>query len=147
MAKVFAKKMGQTYKVYMDPIMNRPAPLQSLEDEPAGTLAKLFMSIAELRANFPGAELQILDPNPTAPLPLHPVAKVPPSKELDASSDKARAIIELRILLAQYHANPKSETAKIEVEAVGNFILALWPALTLEIEKVAESFKERKFKI
>lgn len=56
------------------------------------------------------------------------------------------ALVEFRVLMAKYAANPKDERAKTEVEAVANFILRLWPDLEAELAK-AKPGQEKRFSL
>ena len=53
---VHAKKKGDYYIVYQDAVTLLPAILQSEKDEPAGALGQMPVTLATLKATYPGAE-------------------------------------------------------------------------------------------
>jgi hypothetical protein len=58
-----------------------------------------------------------------------------------------KALQEFKILLAKYYANEQDTKAKIEVQAVGNFILALAPDMAPELQAAKDSFTKPRFNL
>lgn len=66
---------------------------------------------------------------------------------IEANSILNQAMQEFRILLAKYYANTEDVKSKIEVQAVGNFILALAPDMADELQKAKHSFEKPSFSL
>lgn len=58
-----------------------------------------------------------------------------------------KALQEFKLLLARYYANRKDEGVRTSCQAVGGFILRLWPDLKERLEEAKKSLEEPEFKL
>lgn len=123
---------------------DKPVALSSYDDVPANTTAKLFQSPGHAQAELGGGEVVVLERSPR----LAAVSEPTPKKETTKSiPEQTKAITELRVLLAKYHANSELPSHKVEVEAVANFIIRMWPELEELVYQAAHESKNPSFKL
>lgn len=147
---------GCTFK-FIEKVRKEPPTVQPLTREQRiqhGLAMQLSPEDQKLMAEKSSAPKPSMLPGLLAALPALMAAKqsIPTdqsevAKVIDAAHDQDKAVQEFKILLARYYANTKDSSAKIAVESVGSFLLALWPSLADKLQEAKASFEKPRFSL
>lgn len=100
-SKVYAKKTGSIYKVYLNTGNNQPLPLSDFDDNPPGGFPMTYLSEGELKAAFPRREFIFFSPPSSGK---QSIVEPVDTKILDAELSKYRTT----------QSSPPTHEAKVE---------------------------------
>ena len=118
-------KLGVELELVPDPEFVAPPEIVRSQEE-----------LNEIRRRI-GKPEKAVDSKPAAPTKVA-APSVSSATPQSASEHAATAVVEFKILLAEHRANPDNLEARVACEAVGNFILAVWPELEPELTQAQQ---------